>query len=176
MAKISQGLSAKESRFVDEYLIDLNATQAAIRAGFSKRSADVIASRLVRKPQVSEAIKNGIAERSKKTNITAEKVLVELAVVGFSSIENYVVADCRVLLAEGAPESAMRALSSVKTKTYVDDKGNTTTDVEYKLWPKVEALQLVARHLGMLVDKLQVGTTDDLAGIIIKTAAKRVLE
>jgi phage terminase small subunit len=68
-------LTDKQRRFVDEYLVDLNATQAAIRAGYSKRRASEIGSQLLRKPAVAEAISAAQVERSKRTLITQDYVL-----------------------------------------------------------------------------------------------------
>src|SRR5262245_17125953 len=70
-----RGLTRKQQRFVEEYLRDLNATQAAIRAGYSARNADKIGSQLVGKTRVAEAIAAAQTERSEKTRITAARVL-----------------------------------------------------------------------------------------------------
>ena len=77
-------LTSKQQVFVDEYLIDLNATQAAIRAGYSAKSADKIASELLGKTRVSEAVNEAMAKRSESTEITAERVLQEYALIAFA--------------------------------------------------------------------------------------------
>lgn len=71
-------LTAKQARFVDEYLIDLNATQAAIRAGYSAGSAEVEGSRLLRNAKVAAEVSSRQAERAKRTEITQDRVLEEL--------------------------------------------------------------------------------------------------
>lgn len=71
-------LTAKQQRFVEEYLVDLNATQAAIRAGYSEKNADKIGSELLGKTGVAEAVQEAMAKRSAKTGLTAEKVLADL--------------------------------------------------------------------------------------------------
>jgi phage terminase small subunit len=68
-------LTAKQSLFIKEYLVDLNATQAAIRAGYSEKTAQVIGSENLSKPIIAEAIALGSKERAKKVNISAEYVL-----------------------------------------------------------------------------------------------------
>lgn len=68
-------LTDKQQRFVDEYLVDLNATQAAIRAGYSEKTADSIAVRLVRNCQVAEAIEKAKAKRAKRVEVTADQVI-----------------------------------------------------------------------------------------------------
>ena len=77
-------LTDKQKRFVEEYLVDLNATQAAIRAGYSAKNADKIGHELLGKTRVSEAIHAAMDERSVRTGITQDRVLQELAAIGFS--------------------------------------------------------------------------------------------
>jgi phage terminase small subunit len=68
-------MTPKQQRFVEEYLIDLNATQAAIRAGYSSKTAYAIGEENLRKPEISEAIQAAMDERSSRTEITADYVL-----------------------------------------------------------------------------------------------------
>lgn len=71
-------LTAKQAKFVEEYLIDLNATQAATRAGYSARTAFRIGAENMQKPVIRAAIAAKQAERSQRTQITADSVLAEL--------------------------------------------------------------------------------------------------
>ena len=80
----AMSLTAKQQRFVDEYLIDLNATQAAIRAGYSAKTADVIGYENLRKPQIMEIIEQAMQKREKRTEITQDRVLEELADIAFN--------------------------------------------------------------------------------------------
>ena len=91
-------LTPKQQRFVDEYLIDLNATQAAIRAGYSPKTADKIASQLLGKTRVAEAIEQAKAERSERTKITQDDVLKmwhDLAAVDYNEISQLLNVNCR---------------------------------------------------------------------------------
>ena len=72
-------LTPKQQRFVEEYLIDLNATQAAIRAGYAKKRADQIGYENLRKPEIRVSIEQAISERSERTRITADQVLIGLS-------------------------------------------------------------------------------------------------
>ncbi|MGW8180466.1 MAG: terminase small subunit [bacterium] len=83
-----KALTPKQRRFVEEYLVDLNSTQAAIRAGYSKKTARFIGSENLTKPNISEAIQEAMETRSERCEISADKVLNELAVVGFASKED----------------------------------------------------------------------------------------
>lgn len=147
-------LTAKQQRFVDEYLIDLNATQAAIRAGYSAKTAAQIGRQLLQKTSVADAIADGKAARSVRTLITADRVLQELAVIGFSDARHYKLGEMGGLKsADSAPESAMRAVASVKHRTRTDDEGNSTYEVEYRLWDKNAALTNLGKHLGLFTEK-----------------------
>ena len=76
-------LTPKQARFCEEYLVDLNATQAAIRAGYSVESAGSIGSENLTKPEIRARIETAMAERSKRTGINADRVLRELGRIAF---------------------------------------------------------------------------------------------
>lgn len=88
-------LNAKQNRFVEEYLVDLNATKAAIRAGYSERTAEVIGYENLRKPQIQEAIQAAIEKRSERTETTQDKVVAELGKVAFAEAHDYTDADLK---------------------------------------------------------------------------------
>ena len=88
-------LNAKQNRLVEEYLEDLNATKAAIRAGYSERTAEVIGYENLRKPQIQEAIQAAIEKRSERTEITQDKVVAELGKVAFAEAHDYTDADLK---------------------------------------------------------------------------------
>lgn len=75
---------------MDEYLVDLNATQAAIRAEYSAKRADAIGYENLRKPEIAEAVSAARKEREKRTEITQDMVLQELAKIGFADIRKIV--------------------------------------------------------------------------------------
>lgn len=88
-------LNEKQKRFVLEYLVDLNATQAAIRAGYSEKSASRIAVELLNKTQVSEEIQKQRAKLQNKLEITQERVLEELAQVAFARASDQTISDLK---------------------------------------------------------------------------------
>lgn len=155
-------LTAKQARFVDEYLIDLNATQAAIRAGYSKKTAGQIGDENLKKPQIKKAIEERQQKRSERTEITQDRVLQELAKIGFSNMLDYVnttadgdlVTDFSTLTRDQAA-----AISEVTVEEYVEGKGDAARDVKrvkFKLGDKRAALVDMGRHLGMFKDKMEV--------------------
>ncbi len=76
-------LTKKQKRFVEEYLIDLNATQAAIRAGYSPQTAYSIGDENLKKPEIKNAIDKALAERSRRTGVNADRIIEELAKIAF---------------------------------------------------------------------------------------------
>lgn len=145
-------LTEKQKRFCEEYLIDLNATQAAIRAGYSPFSANQIGNDNMAKPCIRAHIDKELAERSKRTGINADRVLRELARIGLVNpvdvIDSY---DGSVLANVTRDDSA--AIASVKVKITPTEDGNIV-EKEVKMYDKNKALELMARHLGMFDDKL----------------------
>lgn len=146
-------LTPKQARFVEEYLIDLNATQAAIRAGYSKKTARSVGSENLQKPDVAAAITEAKAARSEKTQITQQRVLEELAKVGFS--------DIRKLFSGGAlrgvdtlddeTSGAIASVEVVSRPGAPDEDGGRDVELVHKikLWDKISALEKIGRHLGM---------------------------
>ncbi|MCL2357114.1 MAG: terminase small subunit [Defluviitaleaceae bacterium] len=146
-------MTAKQARFVEEYLIDLNGTQAAIRAGYSPNAASAIASENLSKPNISAAVAVAMAERSKRTGITADRVLEEIAKLGFVNAAD-------VITEEGAVNgAAMRddtaAIQSVRVKIIPTEDGDII-EREIKLYDKTRNLELLGRHLGLFNDKLAI--------------------
>lgn len=143
-------LNPRQRAFVAEYLLDLNATQAAIRAGYSPETAGPGAAQVLNNTKVAEAIAVGKAQRLATVNIKAETILSEIDALARSNVSHYVISDeGQVTLAEGAPRNAMSAVASIKRKTRVDKDGSVTYDVELKLWDKPGSLKLMGKHTGI---------------------------
>jgi len=143
-------LNPKQQRFVAEYLKDLNATQAAIRAGYSEKTAPQIASRLLTNVKVAAAVAKGQKAIAEKAGVTVEKVIDELAKLGFSNMEDFAsvgpdgspAIDCSKL-----SRSQWAAVNQIK----VDDDGGITL----KLYDKRAALVDLGKHLGMFTEKAE---------------------
>lgn len=88
-------LTVKQERFVEEYLVDLNATQAAIRAGYSSKTAEQMGYQLLQKTSVQKALREAIDKRSKRTGITQEKVIEEIGKIAFAKAHDYSDADLK---------------------------------------------------------------------------------
>ena len=146
-------MTDKQKKFVEEYLIDLNATQAAIRAGYSPRNADKIGSELLGKTRVSEAIANAMAKRSRRTGVTQDRVVRELAKIAFLDMTQ-VVDDHGRIRNDATPEDRA-CIESIKYKSSSGDQGESV-EREIKVASKLKALELLGKHLGMYSDKLNI--------------------
>lgn len=144
-------MTKKQKRFIEEYLIDLNATQAAIRAGYSPDSAADIGSENLRKPDIRAHIDKAMAERSRRTGVNADRVVQELAKIAFvNAIE--VIDPKTATVKENASSDDTAAIQSVKVKTFGEDG----LEREIKMADKLKALELLGRHMGMFKDKVEV--------------------
>ena len=152
-------LTGKQQRFVEEYLVDLNATQAAIRAGYSPKTAEAIGYENLRKPQISEAIEKARAAISERTGITQEMVLRELAAIGFARATDYVqIRDGCVCLTESDALSVdqKRAVACIKEGKH---------GIEVRTYDKLRALELLGQHLGMFEGKSELDLREQEARI-----------
>lgn len=150
-------MTAKQKRFVEEYLIDLNATQAAIRAGYSPDSAADIGSENLRKPDIRARIDKAMAERSKRTGINQDRVLQELAKLAFVNPADMINFE-KATVRPDAAEEDLACIQSVKVKTMSGDKGDMT-EREVRMYDKKAALELLGKHLGMFRDKVEISGT-----------------
>lgn len=146
-------MTKKQKAFCEEYLIDLNATQAAIRAGYSVDSAKEIASENLTKPNIRTYIDTKLAERSKRTGINADRVIQELAKIALLNITDVVNADDATIKGEAGREDTA-AILSVKVKKIPTDSG-TIVEREVRMNDKIKALELLGKHLGMFKDKVE---------------------
>lgn len=150
MAKLTE----KQQRFVDEYLIDLNATQAAIRAGYSVKTAKDIGCQNLAKLNIQQAISEKMAERSKRTGVNQDRIVLELAKIAFVNAADVIDSD-DATIKEGATADDTAAIQSVKVKLIPGKKGEGV-EREIRLNDKLKALELLGKHLGMWNDKLDV--------------------
>lgn len=147
-------LSDKEERFCQEYIIDLNATQAAKRAGYSEATARQIGSENLSKLDIQERIGQLKEARVKRTEITADKVLKELAKLGFSNIADYVNDDMTMKQLKTIKRRKSAAISSIKKSVTTFDGGEKET-IEFKLYDKKGALELIGKHIGFFKEDNQ---------------------
>lgn len=158
MAKMAK-LTEKQQRFVDEYLIDLNATQAAIRAGYSVKTANEQGSQNLAKLSIQQAIAEQMAERSKRTGVNQDRVVLELAKIALVKMTDIVDSQGRIK-SDASPDD-LACIESVKYKESESDTGSSV-EREVKIASKLKALELLGKHLGMWNDKLDVNITQPI--------------
>lgn len=146
-------LTAKQQRFANEYLIDLNATQAAIRAGYSAATADQQGSRLLANVKVRAYIDGQMAEISKRTGVNQERIVRELARIAFLDPTQLVNMDSAELQ-DAANADDRAAIASVKVKSMSGDVEMVEREVKFA--DKLKALELLGKRFGMWVDKQQI--------------------
>jgi phage terminase small subunit len=151
--ELQKKLPPKQQRFVEEYLVDLNAAQAAIRSGYSARNAKQIGSNLLGKPRVSLAIRYARALRSERTEISQDRVIKELARIAFGgprSVMKWGKSGVELKASDELTEDEAAIVQEVS-----ETQGERTTTLRLKTCDKVKALELLGRHLGMFKDKVE---------------------
>jgi phage terminase small subunit len=157
--QVKGGLSPKQEQFCRQYLVDLNATQAAIRSGYSKKTANEQGSRLLANVNVSARIAELRTEQAKRLDITADRVLTEFGKLAFSNLMDYfeVQPDGSAVIDLSAltPDQAA-ALQEITVDEYTEGSGKAARQVKkvrIKLGDKKGALDSLAKHLGMFTNK-----------------------
>ena len=154
-------LSPKQMRFVEEYLGDLNATGAAIRAGYSPQTAMEIGYENLRKPQIAEAIAEAERARSFRTGITADRVLVEIARLAFADITRLYDNQGRLRPIQDWDPDTRVAVLGIESHELFDGPQSARRPIGHakklRLADKTANLALLAKHLGLLTDKREGG-------------------
>jgi phage terminase small subunit len=184
-------LTDKQKRFCEEYLIDLNATQAAIRAGYSPKTAEQTASRLLRNVKVQEYIAKRQKELSRSTHITQERVIKELALIAFSNNADYArVVEKKMqtevdgmlvdVLGEDGKPIMYRTVDPVLTDELTEEQKRALAVIkkgrdglEVKSFDKVRALELLGKHLGIFTEKIEANVNDTTRSELQELLAQR---
>lgn len=154
-------LTDKQARFVEEYLIDLNATQAAIRAGYSPKRADEYGRQLLEKSGVSEAVQARREKLEKKSELKAERVLNEIARIAFSDLRKAFDERGGLKDIKDLDDDTAAAVASVEVIEERDKEGNLIGFTKkLKLWDKNKAIDNACKHLGLTREKLELTGKD----------------
>jgi phage terminase small subunit len=148
-ARPAVDLMPRQERFVEEYLVDLNAKQAAIRAGYSPRTAEVQGSRLLSHVKVQRALTARMAARSQRTEVAADRTLLEIARVGFSDLRRIFHEDGRLKHPHEWDDDTAASIASVEVVTRNLGDGMVEYVRKIKLWDKGKALEQLCKHLGL---------------------------
>ena len=189
-------LTDKQRRFCEEYIVDLNATQAAIRAEYSEKTAYSMGQRLLKKVEAQEYIKQLKEERAARTQIEADRVIYELSLIAFSNATDYAaVVDeetyvevngnwIKLLDDDGNPVMR-RTVKPVLTKDLTAEQKRALAVIkkgrdgfEVKPYDKVRALELLGKHIGLFEDKVKVNgdINNPLAGLTTEELKKLIYD
>jgi phage terminase small subunit len=135
----------KYEAFCQEYMKDLNGAQAAIRAGYSEKGANVKGAQLLAIVSISERIQELMQERQQRTQVTADMVIAELAKIGFHNVQDFVNGGNSILELKHLDANKTAAVSAVKTTLKAD--GDLVSEVKFH--DKVAALEKLGKHLGI---------------------------
>jgi phage terminase small subunit len=174
-------LTPRQALFVAEYLKDLNATKAAIRAGYSAASAHSCGPRLLENADVATAIASAIERRSQRVEIKADDILRELYRLATVDLGGAIdQATGRLLPLHEMPEDVRRAISSIETEELWEGRGEDRERlgdlVKVKFWDKKAALELLGKHVGIFVDRSEVtlkSALSDVETAELKAALKK---
>lgn len=160
-------LTPKQIRFVDEYLVDFNATQAAIRAGYSPKTAAAAAARLLRNVNIQVEIARRQKDLQKRTEISQDRVVKELARIAFANIADYLHVETQTRTKDDGTEVTYQTVMFNETQELSADQRaalavvkQSVNGFELKLHDKIKALELLGRHIGMFNDKLSLSGAD----------------
>lgn len=150
-------MTPKQQRFVAEYLVDLNATQAAIRAGYAKGSADVTGARLLGNASVAAAVQAGQAKKLQSLDLTAERTMLEIKRIAFSDIRKLFTdwGGLKPVHELSDDEAALLASVEVLKKNLFAGDKKVDTIHKLKVWDKLKALEMLAKHFGVLEERVE---------------------
>lgn len=153
--------TAKQQRFIEEYPVDFNATKAAQRAGYSKKTSHSIGHENLTKPEIQQAIQKLVGKLSLNAGVTAERVLAEIAKIGFANLGDYFrISD------QGEPyidlsdltDDQMAALQEITVEDFTDGRGDNSRDVrrvKIKMLDKLNALEKLGKNFALFVDRVK---------------------
>ena len=168
-------LTAKQDRFCREYVVDLNASGAARKAGYKARTARQQGQRLLTKVHVQQRIAELQAEVAHRLGIEAENVLQELARVGFSRIDDYLEFDDNGVTLKSSKDLLPEQLSAISEMREIIGQGGNKT-LRLKLHDKLAALDKLGKHFGLFNESTTQEAGDSLFMMIHKMRLKAEAE
>lgn len=160
-------MTPKQEMFCKEYLVDLNATQAAIRAGYSEKGAHVQGAQLLSNPKVAAKIQELMDARTKRTQITADSILEELNSLATLDMGKCYDASGTILPIHEMPEEVRKAISGIEVNELFDSAGGDKMVIGFtkklKFWDKPKCLEMLGRHKKLFTDKVEHSGTINIA-------------
>lgn len=169
---MSKKLTPKKEKqyriFAQEYIIKFNGTESAIKAGYAKKSARVTASKLLTQDNIQELIRHNMEKREKRTEITGDMVVKELAKTAFMQESDFYHDNGDVKKLSELTDNQKAALSSYGFKSINIGNGDFIDVPVFKAQDKTKSLELLGRHFGLFNDKLKVEGEFNLTSFVKK--------
>lgn len=160
----SRPLTPKQQAFVREYLVDLNASAAARRAGYSERTAGSIGDENLKKPEIRRAIDAALKRRAERVEVSQDHVLRSLLEIANVDVAEAFDESGQLKPIHEIPPAVRRAISGIEVDELFEGRGEERTRVgvtrKVKFWPKVQSLELLGKHLKLFVDRQQLENPD----------------
>jgi phage terminase small subunit len=166
-------LTPKKRMFAQEYLLDLNATQAAVRAGYSERTAKSQGQRLLTDVDIQNLIQGSMQRRSERVEVTAERVLSEIAKVAFSDVRKIFDDSGALIRISELDDDAAACIAGCEIVTVNRGEGEVDYIAKIKMADKLKALELAGKHLGLFRDGSTVEDTPMPTKIIVEVVNGR---
>lgn len=180
MGKQAGNLEPKQERFCHEYIIDCNGTQAAIRAGYSTVSAGQLAFELLKKHEIQERVSALKAKQLERIDLSADRVLREIYRIATADVGLAFNSDGGLLPIKEIPEDVRRAISGLDVEELFEGRGDEREQTgvlkKIRFWSKTEAARDLAKHLGLLIDRLELNGKVDIADSLRKARERSGLK
>ena len=147
-------LTPKQELFCREYLVDLNATQAAIRAGYSKKTAKSQGQRLLTNVDVQTFIQMLMDARAQRTEITADRVIEQLGRVAFGDLRS-VFDGTRLMVPEEWSDDAAALIAGLEVNTLEKGEGEVEYVAKIRSADRLKALELLGKHFKLFTEKVE---------------------
>lgn len=151
-------LTPKQERFCEEYLVDMNATQAAIRAGYSAKTAGSQGGDLTQKPEIQTRLAELREIQSKRTGVTADRVINELATIAFADMDEYALIEngrLKVIDSSERKPGRSRAVKKLTQSQSDGADGGGSFSQGLELHDKLRALEMLGKHLKLFAERIE---------------------
>ena len=165
-------ITPRQERFCEEYVVDLNGTQAAIRAGYAPVGAASEASKCLRNPNIIEYIEELQTGRRKVREIRADRILNTLETIAYGDVSVFFDEDGELLPRKEWPEGAHLLVAGIEFKTVQLGEGAVEHIAKIKLVDRLKAMHLLAQHKALLTQKIEVSMSDDLVDRIARARSR----
>lgn len=165
-------ITPRQERFCEEYVVDLNGTQAAIRAGYAVNSADVEAARLLGKASVRDCIAELQTGRRRVREIRADRILDTLEAIAYGDVSCFFDEDGDLLPRSEWPEDAHLLVAGIEFNTVEKGEGAVEHVAKIKLVDRLKALNMLAQHKALLTQKIEITADDDLVDRIARARSR----